>query len=136
MAGLFANGTLLDGYALTGTTFATDWVDIASFSKFSVSATFTGNSPTGTLSLEQSNDLQWTGSYKGPTPRHVGNTQYPNDATAVPAGTGQATVSVSGAGAYAMNQYQVGYRWFRVVYVAIGGAVTTTVDMLFTAKEA
>ncbi len=132
MAGTFSNSKLVDGYVLTGASYTTAWVDIASFDRLSVSVVFTGNSPTGTLTLQQSNDLQWTGPYV--LPLHVGNTQFADDTTNIPAGGGQVSVSVSGAGAYSMNQYFAPYRWFRVVYTAIGAPVSTTLDVFFTAK--
>lgn len=135
MAGTFSNGKLADGYALDGyaTVYETNWVDVASFPKFSISAVFTGGSPVGTLSLKQSNDLQWTGPVVQPL--HVGNTQYPNDEVTVPSGGGQATVSVSGAGAYSLNQFYAPYRWFKVNYTVIGTGSATQLDIFFTAKD-
>ena len=135
MAGTFSNGKILDGYVLDGitTSYSTVWVDIASFSKFSVSAVFTGGSPTGTLSLVQSNDLQWTGPIV--TPLHVGTSQFPNDEFVVPFGGGQSTASVAGAGAYCFNQYFAPYRWFKVIYTVIGTPSVSQLDIFFTAKD-
>lgn len=135
MAGTFSNGKIADGYTLDGYSYESDWVDVASFSKFSVTAVLVGGSPTGTFSLQESNDLQWTGTTNKPKPLHVGNSQFANDAVLVPSGGGQSTVSVSGAGAYCMNQYWAPYRWFKVIYTAIGAPSTTTLDIFFTAKE-
>lgn len=137
MAGTFNIGKLADGAPLDvtdGYSYTTSFVDISSFSNYSVTVVFTGGSPVGTLTLQQSNDLQWTGQQGGPKPLHVGLTSAPDDTVNVPAGTGQVSASVSGAGAYAMNQFLVGYRWFRVVYTAITPA-NTTLDIFFCAKS-
>ena len=99
-------------------------MDIHSAPFFDVTCVFTGGSPAGTLTLQKSNDLQWEGGNR-PQPRASSpNAPYVSDAVNAPTGFGTVSASVSGAGVYNLNQYYVGYRWFRVVYSASANVVT------------
>ncbi len=135
MAGTFHNCKLADGVTLDvdGYSYTSSWVDVSSFPFFSVTVVLTGGAPTGLIKLQQSNDLQWTGTGSPIRPLHVGNPQFVSDAVDVPSGMGQNTASVSGAGSYALNQYRAPYRWVRVVYTPLINA-DTTLDIFFTAK--
>ena len=132
----FGNFKLVDGYQLNvtdGYSFTTNWVDIHSAPFFDVTVVFTGGSPAGTLTLQKSNNLQWTGGNRV-QPLMTGNVGAVSDAVNAPTGSGTVSVSVSGAGIYSLNQYLVGYRWFRVVYTASGNA-NTQLDMFVNWKK-
>lgn len=132
----FANFKLLDGYSLNitdGYSFTSNWVDIHSVPNFNVSCVFTGNSPAGTLKLQQSNSLQFQGGNRAqPQPSVTGGD--PIDVKDVPTGNGTASVSVSGAGTYLLDQHFAGFRWFRVVYTHSSN-VATTVDLFVNWKK-
>jgi hypothetical protein len=132
----FANFKLVDGYQLNsvdGYSLTTNWVDVHSATNFDVSVVFTGGSPTGTVKLQKSNDLQWTGGNR-PQPLSSANVSAVSDAVDAPTGSGTVSVSVSGAGVYTLNQSLVGYRWFRVVYTASGNA-NTQLDIFVNWKK-
>lgn len=122
----FGNFKLVDGYQLNladGYSFTSNWADVHSAPFFDVSVVFTGGSPAGNLVLQKSNDLQWTG---GNRPQPLGSQSgHVSDAVNAPPGQGTASVAVSGAGVYSLNQSLIGYRWFRVVYTASSNSVTT-----------
>lgn len=140
------NNKLADGVSLNATDgygFTSDWVDVLDASIINVSATFTGGSPTGNLFMEQSNDLQWTGKGKSRprlavsgTDNSAGATKIVSDVAPVSPGHGTANIAVSGTSTkYLLDQYQVGYRWFRVVYTPSGNA-NTQLDIFFNTKKA
>lgn len=120
----FANFKLVDGYQLNaadGYSFTTAWVDVHSAPFFDVSVVFSGGSPTGTVKLQKSNDLQFTGGNR-PIPLQDGGVGAVSDAVDAPAGQGTVTAAVTGAGTFTLNQYMVGYRWFRVVFTSSNNA--------------
>lgn len=134
---------LVDGYALDATdgySYTTNWVDVHDAPGFSVSTVFTGGSPSGTLTLQQSNDRQWTG--KGivqpllavSANNSSGAVKIVSDAVNVPSGTGQASAAVSGAGVYVLNQVLAPYHWVRLVYTASVG-VATQLDVFMHLKK-
>lgn len=137
----FANFKLVDGYQLNnadGYSFTTNWVDVHSFAAFDVSVVFTGGSPAGTVKLQKSNDLQWTGGNR-PQPLSSANSQYVSDAADMLAfssngAPGTVSVAVSGAGVYTLSQSLAGCRWFRVVYTASGNA-NTQLDIFVNCKK-
>lgn len=132
----FGNFKLLDGYVITttnGVAVNTNWVDVHSAPFFDVSVVFTGGSPTGTLKLQKSNDLQWTGGNR-PQPLQQGGEGYVSDAADAPTGQGTVSVSVSGAGVVSLNQFNVGYRWFRLVFTP-SNVATTTMDAFVNWKK-
>lgn len=136
---------LVDGYQLDsadGYSFTSAWVDCRSFPMFDVSVVFgTASAGTigGTVKLQKSNDLQFTGGNQvlrlydgnGQTP---GTSAPVNDAADCPTGQGAVSVSVSGAGVYSLNQYNVGYHWFRVVYTSSSDA-SCQLDIFVSMKK-
>ena len=106
-----------------GYSFTSNWVDIHSATNFDVSVVFTGGSPAGTVKLQKSNNLQFTGGNR-PQPLQAAGVGAVDDTADAPTGSGTVSASVSGAGVYTLNQSLVGYRWFRVVYTASGNANT------------
>lgn len=130
---------IADGYQLNSTdgySFTSDWIDTKSFPLLDVSVVFgTASAGTigGTVKLQKSNDLQWTGGHK-PQPLSSANTQYPSDAADCPTGQGAVSVAVSGAGVYSLNQFDIGYHWFRVVYTKSTNA-SCQLDIFATLKK-
>jgi hypothetical protein len=132
----FANFKLLDGYSVTTTASApinTNYVDVHSANNFNITCVFTGGAPAGTLKLRMSNDLQWTGGNR-PQPLHTGGEGHVDDTIDVPTGNGQASVSVSGAGVYELDQHFFGARWFQVVFTPSNN-VTTQMDIFVNWKH-
>lgn len=125
----FANFKLEDGYALSttnATVYVSNWVDVHSAPIFDVSCVTTQATGTfaGTFKLQKSNDLQFTGGNR-PFPLHDAGTGTANDTADAPTGQGAVTATISAAGVASLNQYNVGYRWFRVVFTSTATATGT-----------
>lgn len=134
----FGNFKLLDGYAVTTTASApiyTNWVDIHSAPYFDITAVFTGGSPTGTLKLQKSNNLQNTGGNR-PQPNMAGSGNSVDDTIDVPTDStaGTASVSVAGNGVVELHQRLVGYRWFRLAFTPSNN-VDTIIDVFVNWKK-
>jgi hypothetical protein len=139
---------LADGYVLNtadGYSWTSAWVKVLDYDKFSVSAVFVGGNPSGTILLQQSNDLEadtgaamgggglspiftipsaaassiprWADPYRG--------SSFANDTAGVPSGNGVHTTAVNGPGAYVLNQWLFGYSFVRVLYNASSNSTTT-----------
>lgn len=120
------------GFTVGGFGYTTDWVDVGHYAFFSISAVFTGGTPGGELSLQQSNAAQWTGGSPVTTLfAKLGSAV--SDAADVPAGSGQNSVTVAAAGAYVLNQWLVGYKWVRLVYTPTSN-VATQFDVFMNVK--
>lgn len=139
MSGTFNAFKLVDGYQLNATdgySYTSAFFDVSDKSLVSISVVFTGGSPAGTVKVQQSNDLQFTGG-NSVLPLHIANTSYPNDTTdsVAIAGIGQVvSQSVSGAGSYPLELKLLGSHWLRIVYTASGN-VNTQLDVFVTAKR-
>jgi hypothetical protein len=132
----FGNFKLEDGYAIVtaiGLTYYSPFVDIHSAPFFDVSVVFTGGSPAGTLTLQKSNDLQWTGGNLV-SPLSQGGVGSVSDYFNAPTGQGTVSATVSGAGTYSLNQYMVGYRWFRIAFDP-SNVATTKLDIFVNWKK-
>lgn len=119
-------------YTASGFGYTTDWVYVGAYPWLSLTAVFTGGTPVGTLTLQQSNAGQWTGG-SPVIPLFLADTAAINDTADVPAGSGQNLVAVVAAGAYVLNQWWAGYRWIRLVYTPSSN-VTTQLDVFFSSK--
>jgi len=140
MSGNFFTFKLLDGYQLSttdGTNFVTNWVDIHSTPYFSISLVITGGTVAGTATLQQSNDRETTQAGVFPTSANPASpTGTPLDVAAVPAGTGQQTIVLTTSGvAVVANQFNAGYRWVRLKYVATTPNTTGVVDCFMHCKR-
>lgn len=120
------------GYSSTGFGYITDWVDVHAYPFVSFIATFTNGAAAGTLSLQQSNAVAFTGG-SPVTPLFVKDSASISDIADVPAGSGQNVITVAGAQAYALNQWLVAYRWVRLVYTPSSN-VNVTLDVTFHVK--
>lgn len=131
-----ANFKLVDGYALNnadGYSYTTKWVDIHSAPYFDVTVVFTGGAPAGTVKLQKSNDLKFTGG-NWPQPLQAANVGAVADAIDCPTGNGDVSQTVAGAGVYQLNQHFAGYRWTRVVFTASSN-VNTQLDIYMSWKK-
>jgi len=139
----FSNDVLLDGYSLNnadGYSFVTPWFDVKNAFSCSFSVNFTAGSPSGTLTLEASNEPPYgvPGGLYNATVNGVSNVntikygEQPHanglDATTV-SGT---STSISATGNTLFNVAYPGYRWIRAKYIATSG--TSTVTVTATAK--
>lgn len=125
-----------DGYSMTTVSTVpvySNWIDLHSSPYFDMTAVFTGGSPAGTLQLQKSNNLQWTGGNR-PQPLQQGGVGAVDDTINVPTGNGNASATVTGAGVYELDQHFAGYRWVRLVFTP-SSAVTTQLDVFFSWKK-
>lgn len=128
MAGTFNNFVLVDGYQLGSSDgyFTSPFIDVSDKSLVSFSVVFTGGSASGTVKLQQSNDLQFTGG-NSVYPLHVGSPASINDTNDCVAvsGTGQVvSQSVSGSKSYPLELKNFGAKWVRLWFFGNGGAST------------
>lgn len=135
-----ASFKILDGYQLSttdGTHFNTPWINVNTTPFFSISLVITGGTVAGTATLQQSNDTASTAAVVYPSTA-VPQTPFgtPVDAANVPSGTGQQTIvlTTSGVGVVA-NQYNAGFRWVRLVYVATSSNTTGVVSCFMHKKD-
>ncbi len=87
-------------------------IDLNQTVLYSVQAVFTGT-PTGTLKLQISNDVVKVAPGTNPSANVVNWSDY----------TGSSQ-SISAAGNFTWNCFDVGYRWVRLVYVRASGSGT------------
>jgi hypothetical protein len=106
-----SNVLVADGYSLTAH-FLSNAISIKHLEGFSVQATFSGSTPTGSLSIEVSND---SAEGLGATPT--------NWTTFAPSGF---PISVSSATTYIGNVSACYYKWVRIRYTRSGGSSTMT----------
>lgn len=119
-----------DGYGYTS-----PWIDVTRSSLYNLSVVFTGGTPSGTLKLQQSNDIPVDSSV-GHFPRWAfpaTSGSYIDDSADVLSGYGNNTANVIGAGKYLLNQQFVGYGWFRFVYTPTVNS-NTRLDAFLTMK--
>lgn len=125
-----------DGYAVSttdGYAISSNWIDLHSSPVFDITVVFTGSNPTGGLTLNKSNNLQWTGGNR-PQPLFQGGTGAANDTIAVGSTNGTNTATVNGPGVYSLDQHFVGYRWVQLVYTPTNDVVTK-IDAFFSWKK-
>lgn len=136
----FHTGKALDGYLLSGTdgyNIVTPWIDMHSAHFFSFTAIVTSaGTVAGTWTLQQSNDRQ-SGNATGVFPNTASSpTGAPADTVAVPTGTGQQTIVLTTTAVPGvLNQYNIGYRWARLKYVATTQNQSGTVDVFYHWKH-
>lgn len=134
---------LVDGYALgttNGSVYTTPWTDVRSYEAFSNTVVFTGGSPAGTLSLQQSNDRQNGGGnivttlYSANRNNSSGAVAIVDDSVQAPTGNGAVSVAVSGAGKYVLDQRLCPFGWFRIVFTS-SAVASTQIDIFTTLKN-
>lgn len=139
------SGHLVDGYALNitdGYSYTSPWLKTIDYSILSMSVSLVGNSPLGTVVLQQSCDLEadigaamggggtnpiypvpigpaqsvpkWADPYRG--------SSFVSDAANIPSGDGVVSQAVNGANTYILNQYHLGASFVRVVFTAAANA--------------
>ena len=135
---MIKNMRLLDGYALNvadGYGFTTRWVDLVACVQLGVSVVFVGGAPTGTLTVQTSNDPP--DNVNGFVPMSAWDPTNPTVLTN-PALDGLtypgSSTAVAAAGIYKVDCQNICERFFRVVYVSSGNSVTA-VTIMYNAKS-
>jgi hypothetical protein len=139
------NYKIFDGYqpAVDGNgkyNFTTQWVDVFDAFAFGISVSFTGNTPTGSLQLNASNEdkISLTGGVQaaygatqnmtfGEQPRYNGL-----DSTVVTT-PGTSVVAISATGTTQYELAQRGFRWVQIQYTGSAGS-QPTINLWFTKK--
>lgn len=134
---------IYDGYALNpadGYTFQSAWFDVKNAFAYSISCTFSGGTPTGTLSLNCSNETdigspmgyaQVNSPATGSTAQYVPADQPSRGAQDSVQITG-ATQSITTLGTTTFDVSQPGHRWVQLQYLGsadVGTLVTASINV-------